>query len=100
MLTEKEAIKLEDSLPELKVFLDGWMLKMQSTMMISKSDFVSEFHYVIQQFINKEIEENQENKEYLNRLIIFQEQNAGQNLWNVSGALWPKYWDRLKLRYR
>lgn len=98
MLTEKEAIALEESLPELKTFLDEWMLKMQSTMMISKSDFVSGFHYAIQQFIKKEIEGNQENKEYLSRLQTFRKENTGQNLWNVSGALWPKYGDRLTLR--
>lgn len=98
MLTEEEAIALENSLPELKTFLDDWMLKMQSVMIITKSDFVSGFFVVIERFIKKEIEENKENKEYLNRLLVFQEQNTGQNLWNVSGGLWPKYWDRLTSR--
>lgn len=98
MLTEEEAIALENSLPELKTFLDDWTLKMQSVMIITKSDFVSGFFVVIERFIKKEIEENKENKEYLNRLLVFQKQNTGQNLWNVSGGLWPKYWDRLTSR--
>lgn len=98
MLTEKEATALEESLPKLKAFLDEWVQKMQSTMMVSKSDFVSGFHYAIQQFIKKEIEENQENKEYLIKLQTFRKENTGENLWNASGALWPKYWKRFTLR--